>query len=125
MQNRAKCKLCQSVIESFHSTDYVLCKCGEIFVDGGESLACGAKNWSNFLRVDDLGNEIEVKVINKNESSLSTSEQEKPKKPELLSMLDEMIKNIENLPDHAKISPINHYDLVSALVLIREIVVCE
>ena len=65
MRNRAKCKLCQSTIESFHPTDLVLCKCGEISVDAGEGLKCAAKSWENFLRVDDEGNEIIVKVESK------------------------------------------------------------
>ena len=46
---------------------------------------------------------------------------EKPKKTQLLDMLDEMIKSYDRLPQHALISPISHYDLLSALLLISEI----
>lgn len=41
----------------------------------------------------------------------------KPTKDELLLMLDEMLKTIEQLPAHALILPVNHYDL-SALIII-------
>ena len=126
MRNRARCKLCQSVIESFHSTDLVLCKCGEIFVEGGDALRCGASDWNNFLRVDDEGNEIVVVVKNKAEATINdeTSRefvQSKPTKKDLLGMLDDMIANIEKLPIHAMSSPISHYDFVAALMLIGQI----
>ncbi len=34
-RNRAKCRKCGDVIESTHRHDFVSCKCGAIFVDGG------------------------------------------------------------------------------------------
>ena len=120
MKNRAKCKLCQSIIESFHSTDYVVCNCGEIFVDGGAALGCGANEWFNFLRVDDQGNEIVVKVQEKEEIE-PIPESHKPNKKQLLDMLDEMIKNVENLPSHAMLTPINHYDYCSLMILLSSI----
>ncbi len=33
--NRAKCTLCNDIIESKYVHDFVQCKCGKIFVDGG------------------------------------------------------------------------------------------
>ena len=63
MKNRAKCKLCNDVLESFHRHDFVRCKCDEISIDGGTDLfKCGAKNWCNFIRLDDNDNEFPVKV---------------------------------------------------------------
>lgn len=118
MRNIAKCKLCSSIIESFHSTDYVICKCGEISVDAGESLKCYAKDWKNFLRIDDNGNEIQVKV---QEEKTIDENIKKPNKEELLDMLDEMVKNIERLPQQAMTSPINHYDYYSLLLLLSSI----
>src|SRR5271166_4679007 len=57
IKNRAKCKLCKDILESFHQHDYVTCTCGEISIDGGTSYwRCAAKNWENFLRLDDNGN---------------------------------------------------------------------
>ena len=127
MKNRAKCKLCLSVIESYHSTDYVSCKCGEIEVYGGQGMNCASKDWNNFLRVDDEGNEVIVKV--KDESKLMQEgkiEEEgkdgpsaKPTRKELMDMLDDMINNIENMPPHAMSTSINHYDLCAVLMLFK------
>lgn len=36
IRNMAKCKICDDVIESKHTHDYVMCKCGAIFLDGGK-----------------------------------------------------------------------------------------
>jgi hypothetical protein len=47
---KAKCKLCEDVIESRHRHDFVECKCGEIFLDGGDDyLRAGAKKVENFV----------------------------------------------------------------------------
>lgn len=122
MKNRAKCKLCLSVIESYHSTDLVLCKCGEIQVEGGEAMKCAARNWFNFLRIDDEGNEI-VPVIKGSEEAIEEEEHYnvKPTKKELVEMLDQMIESIEKLPDHAKMSGINHYDYCALMMLLAQI----
>lgn len=109
MRNIAKCKLCQTVIESFHSTDYVMCKCGEIAVDKGEGMWCIAKDFNNFLRVDDEGNEIVVRFM----------EDVKPSKDDLLKMLQEMIISYEKLPQEAKFAPIVSADILSVLYLMQ------
>lgn len=109
MKNRAKCKKCLSIIESLHDRDYVTCKCGEISVDGGDSMRCAAKNFENFLRVDDEGNEIEVKVV------------EKYTKEYLMKLLDDYIEKLESLPPQAMYTAINHYDLITSLNLIAMI----
>lgn len=50
--NKAQCKLCGDVIESLYRHNYVSCKCGEIFVDGGDSYPrWGANNMGNFIRI--------------------------------------------------------------------------
>lgn len=119
MRNRAKCKLCNSVIESFHATDLVFCTCGEIGVDKGAGMKCIAKDWKNFLRVDDQDNIIIPKVAeNEVKEALDTP---KPTKKDLLEMLDAMIENIEKLPPYAMHTPINHYDYCSGLILLREL----
>ncbi len=122
MKNRAKCKLCGSIIESFHDQDFVQCECGEITVYAGTALRCTANNWSNFLRVDDQGNEIIVRIkeMASDVNPLDTPPG-KPDKKELLGMLSEMIKNIENLPQHAALAPITHYDFASALLLVHTV----
>jgi len=110
--------LCKSVIESFHKYDYVSCKCGEISITGGnDAYECSAKDFNNFLRVDDMDNEISVKVEgedkpNKEETpSITTRE-------DLLSMLNAMISDIDRLPNHAKTSPVTLLDHQSLLILL-------
>lgn len=129
MKNRAKCKLCQSVIESFHVSDYVSCSCGEISIDGGDQYCHAlAKNWENFLRIDDEDNEITVKVMDKSlDDTEETSDvkplytEKKPSRADLIQMLDEMSKSIENLPHQAMTMTVSNYDLgalISLLTLI-------
>jgi len=91
MRNRAKCKLCQSVLESFTIQDYVECKCGEIGIWGGnQNLECCARHWSNFLRLDEKDNEIPVIVTKEDNVKQLDISQEKPKRKELLAAMDEM-----------------------------------
>ncbi len=40
--SKAKCKACGDIIESKHRHDSVTCKCGKIFLDGGNDyFRCG------------------------------------------------------------------------------------
>lgn len=124
MRNRAKCKLCEDIIESFHSTDMVICKCGGVYVDGGESMKCGASSWDIFLRVDDEGNEIIPTIKEKDDvKPLYTYDPERPKatKEDMLEMLDMMIKKIEEMPVHAMSSYITHFDYYSLLLLVSSL----
>lgn len=127
MRNRAKCKLCDDIIESFHRHDYVECSCGEIAVDGGQDyLRAVFKNAENFLRIDDEENELPIKYAEDAifaDDTLLDEQEEKPffskedKKDQVRKELKQMIANIESLPDHAKQLPINHYDFCSFLIL--------
>ena len=121
MKNRAKCKLCNSVIESFHDSDMVHCKCSEIYVYGGEAMKCAANDWKNFVRVDDIGNEIIPKIVDKDSDVKQLDIDTKPTKKELLDMLEQDIKNMENLPQGAMLTPITHYDFCSSLMLLLAI----
>lgn len=121
MKNKAKCKLCESVIESFHQHDYVSCKCGEISIDGGEAyFRCSAKDWNNFLRVDDQGNEIAVKVK-------EDQGQEPPQltKQDLINILVDMRADIERLPVDAMSNPVNQYDMMSLMMILISIFKAE
>lgn len=109
MKNIAKCKACESIIESLCLNDEVSCKCGQISVYGGINMGCSAIKWENFLRIDDEGNTI-VPTI-----------REKTMKESLLDSLDEMIKKIEEMPPNAMIISINHYDFASLLMLLSAI----
>ena len=121
MRNRAKCKLCETIIESFHSTDYVMCKCEHISIDGGPgSLRCYAKDFSNFLRIDDEDKEIPVTC---KEKKIDPTQEDypKPTHQEKIDMLREMVKSIERLPSHAKYAACTQYDLAAALMIILSI----
>lgn len=123
MRNRAKCKLCGDVIESFHSTDHVQCSCGEIDVFGGDAMRCAAAHWSNFIRVDDKGNEI-IPVIKKSPDDPVSAEiyqQDPLSKAALLAELDQIIKRYDSLPRHVLDSPVSHTDLLSVLLLLQAI----
>lgn len=64
MINRAKCKLCNKIIESHLPDEMVMCPCGTIGVGDGQAMRtyCKDNRYSEyFVRVDDLGNEIAVK----------------------------------------------------------------
>ncbi len=42
MRNRAMCKICKDIIESTYRHDWVVCKGGHIFIDGGQDYQrCG------------------------------------------------------------------------------------
>ena len=125
MRNRAKCKLCGNIIESLHPHDWQQCKCGEIFVDGGEDChRCGARDWNNFLRVDDDGNEVVPVILNKYEEDekcdLKPIEDDQ-KHDLLLQHLKGMIDGFENLPGHARTSFVTQMDLHYALLTIYEL----
>jgi predicted HAD superfamily phosphohydrolase len=106
MRNRAKCKKCNSIIESTSTNEYVGCSCGEIEVCGGLKMGCAAVDWDNFIRVDDNGNEIVPEI----KSAKPVTRQE------MLERLDEFIKRIEEMPRHAMMTSINHYDYLSLLI---------
>ena len=127
MRNRAKCGLCRDVLESFHATDLVICSCGEISIDGGDALRCSAKHWENFLRIDDKGNMVPVRVEDKTPAipAIPATIETKPTKDELLGMLDEMIKSFERLPQNAMSSHTTHYDLLSVLLLVSSLFKAE
>lgn len=125
MRNRAKCKLCGDIIESFFLNDYVTCKCGEISVDGGNQYyKASAKNFNNFLRVDDNGNEIVVD-FQSNEPVKEEKIQQKPSRKEMLDMLDELCNRINNLPVNAMLDPITHADFASLIMLLSSILRAE
>lgn len=121
MKNRAKCKKCNSIIESFHSTDYVDCKCGAISVCGGDAMLCAYRDINDFIRVDDQDNEVIVKEVN----NYPEEQVAKPNKQELIKLLDDMVKNIENLPKAAMATNVNHYDLLSLLLLLSSLFKAE
>lgn len=48
--NKCQCALCLDIIESKHRHEFVSCKCGAIFTDGGKSyIRRGAKDLDNII----------------------------------------------------------------------------
>ena len=131
MRNRAKCKLCKSIIESKSTYDCVYCACGEISIDGGLDYrhASVKSDIGNLICLDDEGNEIipkysnptsaEPVILNEIKKWVDVPEEINTSSTrELLTMLDAMVHNIESLPPDARQSPVSHSDLAAALSLV-------
>jgi hypothetical protein len=126
MRNRAKCKLCNTIIESLSRHDYVKCECGEIALDGGtDYLRALAGDFANFIRLDDDNNEIQVTYEEKKQEENGKIEEQvsahKPSKEELIAMLEEMIKSYENMPHWAMHQPVSHADQLSLLMIVSSL----
>lgn len=119
MRNRAKCKKCGDVLESFHRHDYVTCSCGQISIDGGQDcFRANAFDWTNFLRLDDQDREIPVKVVDKE----NVEKEEMPQESlEPWQIFDELIKQYEHLPQHAMLQPATNADVLSLLYIFKNL----
>jgi hypothetical protein len=121
MRNRAKCRLCGSIIESLHRYDYVKCKCGEIAISGGlDKLECFANAFDNFVRIDDEGKEVEVRFIGE-ERNGPFEEGESLSKEKKEEMIDAMIKYYEDLPAHAMTASPTHYDMKAIYLMMKQL----
>ena len=54
MSKRIKCRKCGSVIESKSRHDWVSCKCGAIFIDGGNDYTRIGGDYKDIEEMDDL-----------------------------------------------------------------------
>lgn len=115
MKNRAKCKKCLSIIESFLPDEMIYCKCGAIAVCDGTAMRMWPLNSPDFLRIDDVGNEIKVRYEDKGaEGSNDKSDEngyKNPSKTELIQALEDSLTYTENTPDHEKHSFVTHVAL--------------
>jgi len=123
MRNRAKCLKCGDILESFHPTDYVVCKCDEIALNGGSAMLCYAKSFKNFIRINDDGEEVIPTIVEKEvpEADPNQDMTQPPNRQELLSALNDYIKSFDNLPEHAMMTPITHIDLKNSLTIVYAI----
>lgn len=110
MLNRIKCKKCGDILELIEGLgDVLFCKCNEIAVHcHKKQIMCSNPN--GFEKVDDAGNPI-----------MPHTDTTEPSRADLLKELDSMISNFSELPQHAMLTPITHYDFASALILLSEI----
>ena len=56
-RNAARCRRCDTVVESTHRHDFVPCRCGAIFVDGGlEYVRAGGnpEDFESLAEVEDV-----------------------------------------------------------------------
>jgi len=117
MKNRAKCKLCNTIIESLTREDLVSCKCGEISVAGGkDELKCYANDFSNFMRIGENEEEIAVTVVERDERTNNLTREEK------IEMVSHMIDYYSNLPQSALLSAPTQYDLKAIYLLIKNLI---
>jgi len=130
MRNRAKCKLCNEILESFHEFDYVTCKCEEIAITGGNvKYQASAKDWKNFIRIDDMNKEILITVIDDDRCEDICKEvtdvnplyiEPLNNKKQLVDGIQAMIDSYKNLPETALYQPITHQDFLSLLLVLDE-----
>jgi hypothetical protein len=129
MRNRAKCKLCQSIIESFLPDEIIYCKCGEIAVCDGPALRMWPFGSPHFLRVDDVGNEIVVSHKEKDGESDGDKQTNRPNehrsKADLIKDFENAIEYIDKAPNHEQYSFVTnaalcHYMKALVNILKRE-----
>ncbi len=118
MISRAKCKLCNKVIETENNEGWISCACGEISINlqNGKKTAI-IKHEGSLVEVDDEGNEIILEL----KDALNADMTEKPKKEELIKLLDKMIEDSEKLPNQAMSSYVSQYELMSLMMLLSSI----
>lgn len=65
---KLKCLLCNEIIESKYRHDFVVCKCGGCFVDGGKDyFRFGGKDFSKIVIINDDGTEEVASETTQNE----------------------------------------------------------
>lgn len=75
-------------------------------------MYCSAKDWNNFYRVDDRGNEIKVTVLGEEKSARTKS---------AIETLKNLKLTLNNLPEMALQSPMTHADYHSLITLLCEL----
>lgn len=117
MRNKAKCKICQCIIQTISEEEWVACECGNLAMIGGEKGPRMRFNeLSEIVMIDDSDNEVIPKMKKDTEEA-----RPKPTKKELLKILDEMNQRIEEMPPQAAVMAITHYDFSSLLILLASI----
>lgn len=142
MTDKAKCKLCSTIIEISEDIQGIkICSCGEIGLGKAlGKLTLIANDFKNIIRIDDDGKEYETRIserrANKESSpeipDSSNAEKDakgsdmgdtdisplKPDRESIIEILEAMIQTIEGMPQHARLAPITHADYAWVLGVI-------
>ena len=119
MRNRAKCLKCQEIIEIIDNQGYVECKCKEIGV--GPDLYCAARNWENFMRVQENDEEIKVKYDDKNHKN-NENDPEPFTREEIVDMLKKKAEYFAKVPPQI---PVTHYDISELMLLLASVLLVD
>lgn len=131
---RAKCKLCNNIIEIKNRIDMFSCPCGEITIDfiTAQLHASIKTDKTNLLFVDDDDNEIVTKtldsenvawidgksIVDPKEKEMMNEDVNLGSRRELLSMIDALIHNIDSMPNQGRFAPVTHSDFAEILSLV-------
>ena len=116
MTTLAKCKKCLTTMSPMEN-ELIVCKCGEVSLDGIKRAVVCATDILHYCEVDDNDNEIKLKDFNVKLSE----DTKKPSYSELRGLLSNMIDTYESMPPHAMMQSINNYELLSLLLLLRSL----
>jgi hypothetical protein len=101
--------------------EIVYCKCGAIAVCDGSAMRMWPLGSDDFIRVDDLGNEILVRYDKKasepEQNPNAKNSQEPVTREELIQTLNSTIETLEKLPLHH----VTSIDLANCMLIISSI----
>lgn len=118
MRNRAKCRLCGDILESFHEHDLVQCRCKEIAITGGNYKPHRmTRHAENFILINDDGKE-EAFTPYEEKSLEQIQEQKVMTKEEAIQELENMVKFMENMREQALYSHVTQCDLYRFMALL-------
>jgi hypothetical protein len=64
-------------------------------------------------------------IYKKKERVKMSEDQSRPTRAELIAMLDELVAGFENMPAHALVMPVTHYDHWQLMILLAQILKAE
>ena len=74
IKNAAQCNACGDVIESKHRHDFVSCKCGAIFIDGGLDYLRGGGRPEDFISLVEYSDESPTSLASSQEPAYLSEE---------------------------------------------------
>ena len=76
MGAKIKCKKCGDIIESKYRHDFKECKCGSIFIDGGQDYCRIGGEHTDIIFFDKFGFEVECQLPSPKGEGLNREDQE-------------------------------------------------